>query len=223
MSGSLRRSVSMLLQTKGKRDNRHFITIKTLRIMANRASTSYVIEGSKAEVSKVYQVIDDFMSGRKQPVAETASDDWEGNIVKTLGATDEQMKKYLRGFIQWFDFDGCVLRIDAEEAWGATDFYEVLGELMPNLTIYFSVEEPGCEIYATNDADGKYFADRFYVESAVNNNYAHEYFTEKKDAMSYVAELLGRENVSKEELDKWNEEQEDYDAYIYVHEYKVVA
>lgn len=197
----------MLLQTKGKRDNRHFITIKTFRIMANWASTSYVIEGSKAEVSKVYQVIDD----------------WEGNIVKTLGATDEQMKKYLRGFIQWFDFDGCVLRIDAEEAWGATDFYEVLGELMPNLTIYFSVEEPGCEIYATNDADGKYFADRFYVESAVNNNYAHEYFTEKKDAMSYVAELLGRENVSKEELDKWNEEQEDYDAYIYVHEYKVVA
>ena len=24
-------------------------------------------------------------------------------------------------------------------------------------------------------------------------------------------------------FDKWNEEQEDYDAYIYVHEYKVVA
>ena len=149
MSGSLRRSVSMLLQTKGKRDNRHFITIKTFRNMANWASTSYVI--------------DDFMSGRKQPVEETASDDWEGNIVKTLGATDEQMKKYLRGFIQWYDFDGCVLRIDAEEAWGATDFHEVL------------------------------------------------------------AELMGRENVSKEELDKWNEEQEDYDAYIYVHEYKVVA
>ena len=191
--------------------------------MANWASTSYVIEGSKAEVSKVYQVIDDFMSGRKQPVEETASDDWEGNIVKTLGATDEQMKKYLRGFIQWYDFDGCVLRIDAEEAWGATDFHEVLAELMPDLTIYFIVEEPGCEIYATNDAEGKYFSDRFYVESAINNQYDHEYFSEEKEAMSYVAELMGREHVTKEDIDKWNEEQEDYDAYIYVHEYKVVA
>ncbi len=65
--------------------------------MANWASTSYVIEGSKEDVSKVYQVIDDFMNGRKKPVAETASDSWEGNIVKTLGASDEQMKKYLRG------------------------------------------------------------------------------------------------------------------------------
>lgn len=61
--------------------------------MANWASTSYVIEGSKEEVNKVYQVIDDFMEGRKQPVQETASDSWEGNIVKTLGATDDQMKK----------------------------------------------------------------------------------------------------------------------------------
>ena len=56
--------------------------------MANWASTSYVIEGSKEDVSKVYQVIDDFMNGRKKPVAETASDSWEGNIVKTLGASD---------------------------------------------------------------------------------------------------------------------------------------
>lgn len=212
----------MLLQTKGKRDNRNFITIKTFRIMANWASTSYVIEGSKAEVSKVYQVIDDFMSGRKQPVAETASDDWEGNIVKTLGATDEQMKKYLRGFIQWFDFDGCVLRIDAEEAWGTTDFHEVLAELMPDLTIYFIVEEPGSEIYATNDAEGKYFSDRFYVESAINNQYDHEYFSEEEEAMSYVAEQMGREHVTKEDIDKWNEEHED-DTYISVHEYKVVA
>lgn len=190
--------------------------------MANWASTSYVIEGSKAEVSKVYQVIDDFMSGRKQPVAETASDDWEGNIVKTLGATDEQMKKYLRGFIQWYDFDGCVLRINAEEAWGATEFHEVLAELMPDLTIYFIVEEPGYEIYATNDAEGKYFSDRFYVESAINNQYDHEYFSEEEEAMSYVAEQMGREHVTKEDIDKWNEEHED-DTYISVHEYKVVA
>ena len=85
--------------------------------MVNWASTSYVIEGSKEDVSKVYQIIDDFINGRKKPVAETACDGWEGNIVKTLGATDEQMKKDLRGFFEYYDFDGQVLRIDTEEAW----------------------------------------------------------------------------------------------------------
>jgi hypothetical protein len=45
--------------------------------MANWASTSYVIEGSKEDVSKVYKVIDDFMKGRKKPLTETASDGWE--------------------------------------------------------------------------------------------------------------------------------------------------
>lgn len=191
--------------------------------MANWASTSYVIEGSKEDVSKVYKVIDDFMQGRKKPLTETASDDWEGNVVKALGATDKQMKKYLRGFIEYYDFDGQVLRIDAEEAWGATDFYEVLSELMPDLTIYYIVEEPGCEVYATNDAEGKYFSDRFYVESAINNQYDHEYFTEEKEALDYVAKLINREHVTKEEIDKWNEEQEEDDVYIYAHEYKVVA
>ena len=63
--------------------------------MANWASTSYVIEGSKEDVSKVYQIIDDFINGRKKPVAETASDGWEGNIVKTLGATAERCRQPL--------------------------------------------------------------------------------------------------------------------------------
>ncbi len=51
---------------------------------------------------------------------------------------------------------------------------------MPDLTIYFCVEEPGCEIYATNDAEGKYFADRFYVDSYVNDIFSHEYFPMKR-------------------------------------------
>ena len=41
--------------------------------------------------------------------------------------------------------------------------------------------------------------------------------------MNYVAELAGREKMTKEELAKWNMEQEDDDVYIYVHEYKIVA
>lgn len=91
--------------------------------MANWASTSYAIEGSKSDLERVFNVIDGFVKGNTKPVEENASKEWEGNIVKMLGATDEQMKNnYLRGFIQTYEMIDDVLRIEAEEAWGATDF-----------------------------------------------------------------------------------------------------
>ena len=109
--------------------------------MANQATTSYRIEGSKSDLEKVYGVIDGFMTEKQKPVSETASKDWEGNIVKALGATDKQLSEnYLRGFIQEYELDGNTIRIEAEEAWGASDFRHLLRTLMPKLTVYFIVE-----------------------------------------------------------------------------------
>lgn len=191
--------------------------------MANWASTSYRIEGSKEDLEKVYNVIDEFMSERRKPVQVDASNEWEGNIIRALGATDEQMKNnYLRGFIEEYEMDGDIIRIEAEEAWGTTDFRYVLAQLMPELTIYYIVEEPGCEVYATNDAEGKYFPERFYVDAYVNGDYQSEYFETEEQAMTYVANLLGKEKVSKNELENWNECHEEDDNFIYIHEFEIV-
>lgn len=191
--------------------------------MANWASTSYRIEGSKEDLEKVYNVIDEFMSERRKPVQVDASNEWEGNIIRALEATDEQMKNnYLRGFIEEYEMDGDIIRIEAEEAWGTTDFRYVLAQLMPELTIYYIVEEPGCEVYATNDAEGKYFPERFYVDAYVNGDYQSEYFDTEEQAMTYVANLLGKQEVSKNELENWNECHEEDDNFIYIHEFEIV-
>lgn len=191
--------------------------------MANWASTSYRIEGSKENLEKVYNVIDEFMSERRKPIEVNASSEWEGNIIRALGATDEQMKNnYLRGFIEEYEMDGDIIRIEAEEAWGTTDFRQVLAQLMPELTIYYIVEEPGCEVYATNDADGKYFPERFYVDAYVNGDYQSEYFETEEQAMTYVANLLGKKEVSKNELENWNECHEEDNNFIYIHEFEIV-
>ena len=60
--------------------------------MANWASTSYRIEGSERELRKIFNVIEDFITGKNEPVEKNASREWEGNIVKALGATKEQME-----------------------------------------------------------------------------------------------------------------------------------
>ena len=192
--------------------------------MANWASTSYAIEGSKSDLERVFNVIDGFVKGNVKPVEEKTSKEWEGNIVTALGATDEQMKNNnLRGFIQTYEIIGGVLHLEAEEAWGTTDFRHLLAKLMPELTIYYIVEECGCEVYATNDCDGKYFTERYYVDICIDGDYFSEYFDTEKQVLVYVAQLLKKESVTMKEIDEWTEEQDDNENYIYVHEFKYVA
>ena len=192
--------------------------------MANWASTSYAIEGSKSDLARVSNVINSFMKGNTKPVETNASKEWEGNIVKALGASEEQMKNnYLRGFIQTYEIIDGVLYIEAEEAWGATDFRHLLAKLMPELTIYYIVEECGCEVYATNDCDGKYFTESYYVDICIDGDYFSEYFDTEKQVLAYVAQLLKKESVTMKEIDEWNEEQDDNENYIYVHEFKYVV
>ena len=192
--------------------------------MANWASTSYAIEGSKSDLERVFNVIDDFVKGNVKPVEENTSKEWEGNIVTALGATDEQMKNnYLRGFIQTYEIIDGVLHLEAEEAWGTTDFRHLLAKLMPVLTIYYIVEECGCEVYATNDCDGKYFTESYYVDICIDGDYFNDYFNTEEQVLSYVAQLLKKESVTMKDIDEWNEEQDDNENYIYVHEFKYVA
>ena len=192
--------------------------------MANWASTSYAIEGSKSDLARVSNVINSFMKGNTKPVEANDSKEWEGNIVKALEASEEQMKNnYLRGFIQTYEIIDGVLYIEAEEAWGATDFRHLLAKLMPELTIYYIVEECGCEVYATNDCDGKYFTESYYVDICIDGDYFSEYFDTEKQVLAYVAQLLKKESVTMKEIDEWNEEQDDNENYIYVHEFKYVV
>lgn len=192
--------------------------------MANWASTSYRIEGSKSDLERVFGVIDDFIKGRVASTREDATADWEGNIVKALGAMDEEIdNNYLRGFIQDYELDGDTIRIEAEEAWGATDFRHVLGKLMPDLTIYYIVEEAGCEVFATNDTDGKYYPERYLVDAYVKDVDYYEYFETEKQMKSFVSSLLEKEDFTEEDIEAWNEEHEDDDSYINVHEFKYVA
>lgn len=144
-------------------------------------------------------MINDFVKSNVKPVEANASKEWEGNIVKALGATDEQMKNnYLRGFIQTYEIIDGVLHLEAEEAWGATDFRHLLVKLMPELTIYYIVEECGCEVYATNDCDGKYFTDTYYVDACIDGDYFSDYFNTEEQVLSYVAQLLKREAITME-------------------------
>lgn len=188
--------------------------------MANWATTSYRIEGKEEHLSELYGIITDFTSGKRSVLEKNASDDWEGNIVLAIG--EDIADHCLRGFIQSCELEKDVLSVEAEEAWGATDFRHLLERHYDGMKVYYIVEEPGMEVYATNDEYGKYFSYKFVVDMCVGGNDKMEYFSSQEDALAYVAKCLGLDSFSMDDLEKWNESHEDDDSYIYIHEFDIV-
>ena len=55
------------------------------------------------------------------------------------------------------------------------------------MKVYFIVEEEGCEVYATNDAEGKYFNCLSVLTSCVDGEYHREEFRTENEALKYAA------------------------------------
>lgn len=192
--------------------------------MANWAYTNYVIEGPKETLKKIHEAI------LHHDIEEGSSDDWEGNVLDTLGIQWERRQPdgsgyYMRGFIQedTIDFDETenLLSFDAEEAWGATDFNEVLEKGIPGIKVYYFVEEPDGEIFATNDREGKYFADRYYVDTCVGGEYASEYFETEDEMYEWLANSTDGKVNSPEKVEEFNDKAEEEHSEDFIRMFEV--
>ena len=132
--------------------------------MANICTTNYVIEGEQKELDALYQTM-------KEQQENTL-----GCLVKALGKSPEEVE--CCG--EWIGLErqGDTLRVTFETAW--TPCYEVtnlLKEAYPSLRIFYKAEEPGCEVYLKNDAEGKYFP-----ETEVDGH-PYDLMTEEREQM----------------------------------------
>lgn len=183
--------------------------------MANWCSTSYVIEGDKEILETIEQAFDN------HPVKENSNENWEGNILAALGIDCENSS--IRGFvIDKSEIKDDIFSFVCEEAWCRTDFAELLLEKFPSISIYWMEEEPGCEVFRTNDAYGVYFPDRYYVDIQINSNWESEYFEEEQDAYNWIRERTGCQNAA--DIEKFNEEamKNQTDNYICFHEFDII-
>ena len=124
--------------------------------MPNICTAYYVIEGEKKELDALYETMTS-LQAMEQPLVENSfGPTWLGCLVKALGGNPKEV--LCRG--EWMDLERAddTLRVTFETAW--TPCYEVAALMKgtyPSLHIYYKAEEPGCEIYVKNDAEGKYF------------------------------------------------------------------
>ena len=187
--------------------------------MANIASVAYAIEGPKETLQKINKAI----------VAAVNSDDRRYELYQAaeylkLPITD---KTRLGGEISeeptWDENTGA-LRFWSEERWGLQDFNELLEAQFPDVKVYWIVEESGMEIYCTNDKEGRYFPERYCVDTAIDDMYDSECFETEEQVYKWLDELTHGKVKSEEDVEKFNAEHEDAcddENFIYVHEFEV--
>ena len=194
--------------------------------MPNWCFSSYVVTGEEKEVCDLYEKMKSLEEREESLVENGFGKRWLGNLVTLLGGDWHTV--YCRG--EWSDLekddDNGALRFNTMSAWGDPDeVKDFLQKHYPHLEFYFIAEEPGMGYYATNDADGEFFPERYYFSEADDSepyNYSED---ELDEFLRDVGNFLGKEIKSIEEAQKavyeYNESKE-WEECIEIKIYKVI-
>jgi len=185
--------------------------------MPNWCDTTYRCVGDKKEIRALKKVLDANNKRKTSRIRNGFGKLWIGNIIDQLGYNWQDFR--CRGDITDYQMDGEVLVIYQSTAWTeAEGFREVIEKKFPSVTVYYRLEEPGCEVFCTNSFE--HFPDRYFLDSYDEPMY----FEELSEAVKYVASLVGHDieesvQAITEALDQYVEEHEDEDLFYSFHEF----
>lgn len=183
--------------------------------MPNWCYTSYRIVGKAEEVNELYAKIQQLQNMEKPLLENGFGNLWLGCLVTILGGDWE--KVYCRGSIADFSLDDGILSIETETAWGEMDEVRYFIEkVYPSLKIYYYEEEPGCEIYQTNDKHGHFFSERYIFDD--QDGEGMEYFDKPETLLAFASRAMGMKLETIDELTKAVDENDGFSF----HEIKVV-
>lgn len=195
--------------------------------MSNTCFTTYkVVSENKKDVTKLFKTIKR-LDGRKTPLVKNGWYDpklWLGCLVKALGG--DPQKVYCRGTITFYEMEDDVLTLNTETAWAEmSETRHFIESCFPGMKIFYIEEESGCERFYTNDSEGIYFKDRYYLDGFDDS----EYFETLEEAAKYVKEIVGHDvEADFDAIDKVlsdyveEHEEDDPDCYYSFHEFKEV-
>lgn len=191
--------------------------------MSNTCFTTYKIVGKKESIAKLHKTIKD-LDDRQMPLVENEWYNpklWLGCLVAALGGNPEEV--LCRGTITNYEQKDDVLTLNTETAW--TEMAETrhyIERSIPDLRIYYLEEEEGCELFNTNDAEGLFFRERYYLDSSDGA----KYFCTLQEVADYAEKVTGQKmealfNAIKDALKCYAEEHEEDDVRYDLFEIKV--
>ena len=190
--------------------------------MANQSDVVYKCIGDPKEVRSLYKIINANDKRKTSRVKNGFGTLWIGNIIDALGEDWEKLR--CRGEIIGYHIENNLLTIYQSTAWCEQEgFRECIEKKFPSIKVYYREEEPGCDVYYTNDADRNYFPERYLL----NYNDEPLYFNTIEEAAEYVSGIVNQKveanmTAIEKALDEYEEENKDEDVYFSFHEFQVV-
>lgn len=170
--------------------------------MPNWCFTQYVAEGPKEQLRRLHETM---VTIAAMPFPGLIENDfgsaWLGNLVMTLGV-DPREESYFRcrGEYNVYDFDdksSDTLLFDTTTAWcEADDTRRLIEKIFPGVHLYFISEEFGCGYWETNDVQGKYFRDRYFLRTEDDDATDEHYFETLEELADAVMGLTGLSGLS---------------------------
>lgn len=192
--------------------------------MPNWCSTQITIHHDDVNKLKLLDaLIDDWTS--KNYKANGFGLTWLGNIVGNSGVAtiDEDYKTDVRcrGSMTYKDLnlDGNELIIDTETAWAPMlqMWIRILNKYLPDAELTYRTEEPGCEIYCTNDP---YLINKYVIDSW-DDNIESDWEASEESVTKLLQKLLLTEETNIKSLIREFEESE-YTENISIHQWEYV-
>lgn len=190
--------------------------------MPNWASVTYKCVGAAKEVTELNTILER-MNSRKEPKHPNGFGNlWLGELVIELGLDWEKLR--CRGEITDYNCDEECVTIYQQTAWCEQEgVRQAIETKFPSIKVYFLEEEPGCEVYYTNDINGDWFSERFLLDGEE----VWEYFETIEEVSEYVNQTYGLTTKADLEdiqmqLEEYVEGYDDDDFYLKLHEFKCV-
>lgn len=154
--------------------------------MPNWCSTTYKCVGDPKEVRALHEILER-MDSRMEPKHPNGFGTlWLGELVIELGQDWEKLR--CRGKITDYEHDEGCLTIYQSTAWCEQEgVREAIETKFPNIKVYYLEEEPGCEVYYTNDLSGDWFPEKYLLDGEEVN----EYFESIDEVSEYVNRMYG--------------------------------
>ena len=189
--------------------------------MANQATTTYKVTGSRKAVNDLWNTL--------QKMEVNSKDIWLYQLAEHYGIDYEARQISVRGHIYWAEYeeapanDYYLLSFETETAWDAcNELFEAINHILQDeLSISYRVCECGCEVHYTHD-EGDFFPEECCVSSYGKpfQDACDDVYETVEDAIKEWVSKTGveqGERTQEQMVDFINEyEYDDEDTYFYI-------
>lgn len=192
--------------------------------MSNLAFMSVCFEGKRRELRSLYGKMKRLQE-RKHPLVDNdfyCPTRWLGNLVVSLGADYQEV--YCCGTWDGLNLNGNILSFNTETA-SKPPFrlLKLISDVYPSLKFYFEAEGDDWDCFLTNDAEGKYYPNRYLVDSDLG----YEYFVKIEEVCQFLSPHINLSEQNEEMLahaiDEWEENNTEQKSYIIIKKSEVLS